>query len=93
MIATVMRSRAAQHAWPARVLDRSWQQRDGVLFCARGRADEGGEERVRLQRLGFEFWMELTAEKQGGPGLNDLDVILIRRPPSDAQAAATSVFS
>jgi len=39
--------------------------RSFCFFVFEGRADEGGEERVRLQRLRFEFWMELTAEEPG----------------------------
>src|SRR5258708_8190453 len=58
-----------------------------LFFVLQCRADECGEERVRLQRLGFEFWMELAAEEpRVVRGLDNLDVIFIRRAPSDAQS-------
>src|SRR4029077_3495161 len=34
-----------------------------LSFVLEGGADECGEERVRFERLGFEFWVELAAEE------------------------------
>src|SRR5258708_34697197 len=64
-----------------------------LFFVLQCRADECGEERVRLQRLGFKFWMELAAEEpRVVRGLDDLDVIFIRRAPGDAQARGDQRF-
>ncbi len=58
------------------------------------RAYEGREQRVRFQRLGFEFRMELAAKKPRMVGrLDDLDVILVGRAPGDAQTRACQDFS
>src|SRR5882762_9941466 len=51
------------------------------------RADEGKEERMRGQRLGLEFGMELAAEE---PGMlrrfDDLDVLAVGRAAGDAES-------
>src|SRR6266849_3803499 len=61
-----------------------------LLFLVfQGGADEGRKERVRLQRLGFEFRMKLAAEEPGMLGrLDDLDVIFVRGAYGNAQARA-----
>jgi len=47
-----------------------------IFLVLEGRADEGGEERVRFERLGFEFRVELAAEEPWVLGdLNDFDVV------------------
>src|SRR5579871_4648208 len=52
-----------------------------------GRADEGGEERVRLHRLRFELGMELAAEHPGVVReFADLDVDLVGGLAGEAEA-------
>src|SRR5260370_16706927 len=64
-----------------------------LFFVLQCRADECGEERVRLQRLGFKFWIELAAEEpRVVRGLDDLDVIFIPRAPGDAPARGDHRF-
>src|SRR5258708_25438087 len=64
-----------------------------LFFVLDGRSNEGGEERVRLQRLGFDFWMELTAEEPGMIGrLDDFDGIFIPRAAGDAQSRGDQRF-
>src|SRR5438045_646015 len=54
-----------------------------------GRAHEGAEQWVRLQRLGLEFRMELAAQKIRMVGhLYYLNVSAVRRAPSQPQPAA-----
>ncbi len=49
-------------------------------------ADESGEERMRLKRLGFKFRVELAAEEPGVIGrLDNFDVIFVGRTAGDAQ--------
>src|ERR1700721_3668214 len=51
--------------------------------------DEGAEERMRLERLGFELGVKLAAEEEGMLGqLDDLDIGRVRRSASDAQTGA-----
>ena len=51
--------------------------------------DELVEERVGLERLRFELWVELAAEEVGMVGdLDDLNVSLVGRCAGDAQAGA-----
>ena len=51
--------------------------------------DERAEERMRLERLGLEFGMELAAEEEGMVGnLDDLDVGAVGRGAGDAHAGA-----
>src|SRR5947207_6586002 len=69
------------------VLDIS-QQRSGqaaLPILVRG-ADEGAEQRVRLERLRFELGMELAPEIPGViADLTDLDIGVIRRLAGDPQ--------
>ena len=52
-------------------------------------ADEGGEERVRGQGLGFEFGMELAAyEPRVVGGFDDFDVHAVGCASGDAEAGA-----
>src|SRR5215475_11444613 len=56
-----------------------------LLLFQRG-AHERGEERMRLERLGFEFRMELAAQKPRVLGrFDDLDVVFVRSAASDAE--------
>jgi len=56
-------------------------------------ADEGGEERVRCQRLGFEFGMELAAQEPGMVrGFDYFYVDAVRCASSDAEAGARESF-
>ena len=51
--------------------------------------DEVAEERVRLERLGFELGVELAAEEEGVAGdLDDLDVGGVGGGAGEAQAGA-----
>src|SRR5262249_30815896 len=51
------------------------------------RADECGEQRMRLERLGFELRMEMANEKPRGVRcLDDFHVIIVRRPSGDTQS-------
>src|SRR5207249_8832184 len=51
-----------------------------------GSADESGEERVRFERLGFEFRVKLAAEEpRMVRGFDDFDVIFVGRAASDAE--------
>ena len=53
-----------------------------------GRLDESGKQRMRFERLGFEFRMELAAqEPRMVRDLADLDVHAVRGLAGDAQAA------
>ena len=64
-----------------------------VFLVIQGGADEGGEERMRHERLGFEFGMELAAEKPGVFGrLDDFDVISVGRAAGDAEAGVRQSF-
>ena len=57
-----------------------------VLYAG---ADEGGEEWVRGQGLGFEFGVELTAEEPGVVGgFDDFDVDAVGSASGDAEAGA-----
>ena len=57
------------------------------MFVAR--RDEFAEERVRLERLGLEFGVELAAEEVGVAGdFDDLDVGLVGSGAADLQACA-----
>jgi len=48
-------------------------------------ADEGGEERVRLEGLGFEFGVELAAEEpRVVRGFDDFDVVVVGSTAGDA---------
>ncbi len=59
---------------------------DAVLVAC---GDEVAEERVRLQRLGFEFGVELAAEEEGVRGdFDDLDVGGVGRGAGEAEACA-----
>ena len=52
-------------------------------------ADEGGKERMRRERLGLEFWMELAAEEPGVIGhFDDLDVHAVGSAAGDAETGA-----
>ena len=65
-----------------------------VRGASYGRADEGDEQRVRLQRLRLELGMELAAEEPGMVGdLADLDVRAVGRLAGDAQAGAVRMSS
>ena len=58
-----------------------------------GGADECGEERMRFEGLGFEFGVELAAEKPWMLGrLDDLDVIFVGRAAGDEQAGVRESF-
>jgi hypothetical protein len=60
-----------------------------VAFVVERGADEGGEERVRFERLGFKFGVELaTEEPRVIGGLDNFDVIFVGRAAGDAQASA-----
>src|SRR5260370_40943279 len=64
-----------------------------LFFMLKGRANECGEEWVRLQRLGFEFWMELAAEEpRVVRGLDNFHVILVGRAAGDAQSRGDQGF-
>ena len=53
------------------------------------RADEGGEKRMRLERLGFEFGVKLATEEPGVIGcLDNFDVVFVGCAAGDAQARA-----
>ena len=57
-----------------------------ALMVERG-ADEGGEKRMRFEGLGFEFGVELAAEKPGViGGFDNFDIIFVGRAAGDAQA-------
>ena len=56
-----------------------------LLFVFEGSAYEGGEERMRFERLGFEFGVELAAEEPGViGGFDDFDVIFVGGAAGDA---------
>ena len=58
-------------------------------FVFQRSAYEGGEERMRLERLGLEFGVELAAEEPGMVGsFDDFDVIFVGRAAGDAQAGS-----
>ncbi len=60
--------------------------RAGLFVFQRG-ADEGGEERMGFERLGFEFGMELATEEPGVlGGFDDFDVIFVGSAAGDAEA-------
>src|SRR4029077_8611533 len=59
-----------------------------VFLVVQRSADEGGEQRVRLERPGFEFGMELaTQEPRVLGGFDDFDVVFVRRTTGDAQSS------
>ena len=59
-----------------------------ALVFERG-ADEGSEQRMRLEGFGLEFRVELTAEKPGViGGFDNLDVVFVGSASGDAQAGA-----
>ena len=64
-----------------------------VFFMLDRRADEGGEKRMRFERLGFEFGVELAAEEPWMVGrFDDLDVIFVGSAAGDAEAGAGQNF-
>ena len=59
-----------------------------ALMVERG-ADEGGEERMRLEGFGFEFGVELAAqEPRVIGGFDNFDVVFVGSAAGDAQAGA-----
>src|SRR5277367_1162623 len=61
----------------------------GLLPVPIACGDEVAEERVRLERLGFELRVELAAEEEGMSGdLDDLDVGGVGRGAGEAKASA-----
>ena len=79
--------------------DRGWRLgfADGGCGCGalllelvlEGGADEGREERMRLERLGLEFRMELAAEKPRViRRFDDFDVIFVGSAAGDAEASS-----
>src|SRR5215470_19743490 len=57
-----------------------------LLVLQRG-PNEGGEQRMRFERLGLEFRMELAAEEPGMlGGFDDLDVVLVGRAPGNLES-------
>src|SRR5690348_13270682 len=70
------------------------RDRAHALFAIfQGGADEGGEKRMGLERLGLEFGMELAAEEPWVLGrLNDFDVIFVGRAAGDFQAGGNQSF-
>src|SRR5579862_2769867 len=64
-----------------------------VFFMLDGRADKGREKRMRFERLGFEFRMELAAEEPWMVGcFDDLDVVLVGSAARDAEAGGRQDF-
>ena len=64
-----------------------------VFFMLDGGTDEGGEERMRFERLGLEFRMELAAEEPWMIGsFDDLDVVFVGSAAGDAKAGAGENF-
>src|ERR1700754_738463 len=64
-----------------------------VFFVLDGSADEGGEERMRLERLRFELGMELAAEEPWMVrSFDDLDIIFVGSASGDAQAGTGENF-
>ena len=60
-----------------------------MALVIEGSADEGGEKRMRLERLGFEFGVELAAEEPGViRGFDNFDVVFVGSAAGDAQAGA-----
>src|SRR6202166_567033 len=60
-----------------------------VALVVDGCANEGGEERMRLERLGFEFGVELAAEEPGVIGsFDNFDVVFVGCAAGYAQARA-----
>ncbi len=60
-----------------------------MALVLEGGADEGGEERVRFEGLGFEFGMELAAEEPWMVGgFDDFDVVFVGSAAGDAKARA-----
>src|SRR5260370_36318625 len=86
--------RLGPRAGQARVSVRSRKRRGGAsVFVLDGGADEGREERMRFERLGFEFRVELAAEEpRVVGGLDDFDVIFVRSASSDAQPGGDQRF-
>ena len=66
---------------------------DFLLFVLESRADEGCEKRVRFERFGFEFRVELAAEKPGVlRGFDDFDVVSVGGASGDAQPGSDESF-
>ena len=64
-----------------------------VFFMLDCRADEGGEERMRFERLGLEFRMKLAAEEPWMIGsFDDLDVIFVWSAAGDTKSSASQDF-
>src|SRR5512140_988121 len=64
-----------------------------LLAALIGRADERAEERMRLQRLGFELGVKLAAEEPGMVrDLANLDVDAVGRRARDAQSVSGQDF-
>ena len=60
-----------------------------MALVIEGGADEGGEKRMRLERLGFEFGVELAAEEPGVVwGFDDFDVVFVWGAAGDLKAGA-----
>jgi hypothetical protein len=60
---------------------------EALLPIPHARANEGGEKRVRRQRFGFEFRMELAADKPWMiRNLDNLHVDTVGRASGDAEA-------
>ena len=56
-----------------------------MALVIEGGADEGGEKRMRLERLGFEFGVELAAEEPGVVrGFDNFDVVVVGSATGDA---------
>src|SRR5579859_2074460 len=63
------------------------------LLVFKGGADEGGEERMRLERFGLEFGVELAAEEPGVlGGLDYFDVVFVGGAAGDAQSGVGQSF-